>query len=139
LAGLLPGQPLTPPWTLLAEGSGWQRLYAGALTIELVPAATEAYRNNLASSRPAAYVILRRAGEGMALLAATVDPGEVEAHADAGDDLIEAVSLPSWIAAWIEGFVARHHVERPFYKRQRDRAELDGLGRRPHGRDGVLR
>jgi hypothetical protein len=130
---VLPGElPDVRPWTVLEEGSGWQRLYAGEVPLELFAGDTGAYRDNLQSSRPAVYVVLRRDGErGVALREATVDPGEIEAHADAGDDLIEAVPLPPAIAAWIADFVARHHVEQPFWKRRRDRADPEALGRRP--------
>ncbi len=91
----------------------------------------------MTGSRPAVYVILRRDPGGggerpWALHGATVDPGEIEAHADSGDDLIEAVPLPPAVAAWMRDFVARHHVERPLYKRRRDRADPEALapGRR---------
>jgi hypothetical protein len=129
---VLPGQPAAEPWTVLAEGDGWRRCYAGAVELELFRGETASYRDNLASSRPAVYVVLRRAqdGVGVAVREATVDPGEIEAHSDAGDDIIEAFPLPASIAAWIEDFVARHHVERPFYKRRRDRADLEALAQR---------
>ena len=35
------------------------------------------------------------------------------------------------VAVWIESFVARHHVERPFHKRRRDRADPEALAFRP--------
>jgi hypothetical protein len=141
VAGLLPPDvgPLPEPWTLIDEGEGWRWLYAGSVELELFPTETASYRDNLASSRPAVYVVLRRDdAHGLALREATVDPGEIEAHADAGDDLIEAAPLPAFVAAWMQDFVARHHVERPFHKRQRDRVDPEALARRPTalGREG---
>ena len=112
--------------TVLAQGDGRQRMYAGAVEVELYAGDTGAYRDNLTSSRPAVYVVLRRRGDGYALHGATVDPGEIEAHADAGDDLIEAVPLPPGLAARIAAF-----VERPFHKRQRTPADPEALGRPP--------
>lgn len=131
----LPGRPTAAPWTLLAEGPGFRRYYAGAVELELFPGETEGYRDNLTSSRPAIWVILRRSGggSGVAILTATVDAGEIEAHSDSGDDLVEAVPLPAAVAAWMRDFVDRHHVERPFYKRQRDRADLEALALHRHG------
>lgn len=40
--------------------------------------------------------------------------------------------MPDEVRAWVEDFVARHHVEQVFVKRQRDRADPDkvGFGRR---------
>jgi hypothetical protein len=131
-AGVLAGPPAVEPWAILAEAPGWRRYYAGTATVELFAGNTAGYRDNLASSRPALYAILRRQrrAPGISIHALTVDPGEIEVHADAGDDLIEAVPMPEFLAAWIEGFVARHHVERPVYRRQRDRPDLEALGRR---------
>jgi hypothetical protein len=136
LVEVLPGTPAADAWTLLAEGEGWQRWYAGAAELELHRGETASYLENLGSPRPAVYVILRRGGHahGIVLHAATVDPGEVEAHSDAGDDLIEAAPLPPAVRAWMEDFVARHHVERPFWKRRRDRADPEALGTRPASR-----
>ena len=135
LVEVLPGQPVAEPWAVLAEGKGWERFYAGSTVVELFPCETAAYRDNLASARPAVYVILRRGGpHGIEIHAATVDPGEIEAHSDAGDDLIEPFPLPAPMELWVRVFVDRHHVERPFYKRQRDRADPEILAPRPHTR-----
>ena len=43
--------------------------------------------------------------------------------------------MPGTIAERIEAFVAEHHIERPFFKRQRDRAEPDTLARRKAERE----
>jgi hypothetical protein len=133
LVDVLPGKPVAEPGTVLAEGDGWRRCYAGAVELELFRGETASYRDNLASSRPAIYVVLRRSQDGVAVREATVDPGEIEAHSDAGDDMIEAFPLPASIAAWMEDFVARHHVERPFHKRRRDRADPEALAKRRQG------
>ena len=50
-------------------------------------------------------------------------PSEGEALTDAGNDLVATVPMPVSIIEAIDGFIAEHHVERPFQKRQRDRAE----------------
>ena len=42
---------------------------------------------------------------------------------DAGNDLVASVPMPAAIIEAIGGFIAEHHVERPFNKRQRDRGE----------------
>lgn len=133
--GLLPGVPDLPPWSVLEQAGDRTRYYAGAGEIALHPTEAENYKDNLDGPRPSAYVILRPGGgdPGLRLLAVTVDPGEVDAHSDAGDDRIEAVPLPPAVAMWVQDFVARHYVHRPFYKRQRDRADPEALARRrPH-------
>jgi hypothetical protein len=139
VVGVLPGEPAAAePWTPLARGEGWERYYAGTAELGLFRGETSAYRSNLAGARPAVYVILRRDPEAgddrpFALHGATVDPGEIESHADSGDDLIEAVPLPPAVAAWMRDFVARHHVEQPFHKRRRDRADPEALAPRRRG------
>ncbi len=132
--GALPGVPDLPAWSVLEESGAATRFYAGTAEIALHPGEAESYKLNLDGPRPALYVILRRdggSGPGLRLLGVTADPGEVDAHSDAGDDLIEAVPLPAAVALWMRDFVDRHFVERPFHKRQRDRADPEALGRRP--------
>ena len=53
----------------------------------------------------------------------TADPAEGEASTEAGNNLVETVPMPESIAEALGAFIAEHHVERPFFKRQRDRSE----------------
>jgi hypothetical protein len=44
--------------------------------------------------------------------------------------------MPPAVRETLEAFVAEHHVEQPFFKRQRDRANSSIHGRPPHlGKD----
>ncbi|MGC2855762.1 DUF3305 domain-containing protein [Novispirillum sp. DQ9] len=127
-----PGTADMAPGTVLERGDGWERLYMGTAPLRLYAGETANYLHALRAERPTLAVILRRAeGDGMRLLTVTVDPGEVDVHADSGDDLIEAVPLPRAIGAWVRNFVAAHHVDRPVWRRRRDSADPDALGRRP--------
>jgi Protein of unknown function (DUF3305) len=63
------------------------------------------------------------------VLAVTADPSEGEAFTDAGNNLVEAVAMPPEIAAAVAQFIAEHHVERPFVKRQRQPADPTPAGR----------
>ena len=38
--------------------------------------------------------------------------------------------MPEAVQAWVAAFVAEHHVEQPFQKRERDRADPEALARR---------
>lgn len=116
-------------WRLLAEGPGWQRFYAGALPLELHRGETEGYRENLLSSRPAIYVVLRRGlkGRELAPLLITACPHEAQSYGGEGEDIVEAVPMPAILEAWIGRFVARHHVEKPFVKRKQ-KPKTDGVG-----------
>ena len=129
---LVPADPTLPDWSVLAEGPDWTRHYAGTAEIALFPTEAENYKHNLDGGSPSAYVILRPGGPapGIRLLAVTADPGEIDTHAEAGDDVIEALPLPIPLVLWMDGFVARHYVERPFHKRKRDRADPEALALR---------
>ena len=43
--------------------------------------------------------------------------------------------MPGPIQETVAAFVTEHHVERPVFKRRRDRADPEALGRRPRVRD----
>jgi hypothetical protein len=125
VTSLLPGPAAVPPWTLLGAEPGVRRYFAGNAMVELYPLETDTLRHNIEGPQPAVYVFLRAtdAAPGVALLGATVCAGEAQAHVDTGSDLVESMPMPDDLHAWIADFVARHHVERPAYKRQRDRSE----------------
>jgi Protein of unknown function (DUF3305) len=116
------GSPSAAPWTPLDAESEATLFYAGQAVIELHRTETTNYRDNLASGMPALWVALHPAASGQPyeILAVTADPAEGEAFTDAGNYLVEAVPMPSEISEAIVQFIAEHHVERPFVKRQRD-------------------
>ena len=122
---VLAGTPEAAPWTPLSATQDMTLFYAGDAVIELYRTETANYRSNLASGAPALWVILRPdlSRHAYRLLAVTADPAEGEALADAGCDVIEPVPMPTGIAEAIGGFIAKYHVERPFFKRQRDRSD----------------
>jgi Protein of unknown function (DUF3305) len=111
------------PWTPLQAEAEPTLFFAGKAMIELHRTETTNYRDNLASATPTLWVVMRPAASDppYELLAVTADPAEGEAFTDAGNNLVGAVPMPSDIAEIISRFIARHHVERPFVKRQRDR------------------
>jgi hypothetical protein len=115
------GIPTAEPWTPLGAEEEITLFFAGAAAIELHRTETTNYRGNLASGAPALWVVMRPAGAAhpYELLAVTADPAEGEAFTDAGSNLVEAVPMPSDIVETIGRFIAQHHVDRPFIKRQR--------------------
>jgi hypothetical protein len=129
-AAVLAGTPEAAPWTPLGDAEGAAQFYAGDAVIELYRTETANYRNNLASSAPSVWVIMRPDATRNAykLLAVTADPAEGEAFTDAGSDLVEPVPMPAVIAEAIGHFIAKYHVERPFFKRRRERAALPARG-----------
>jgi hypothetical protein len=120
---VLAGIPSAAPWTRLDEAGGKTTFYAGPATIELHRTETANYRSNLESGAPLLWVVLRPTASEppYKVLAVTADPAEGEASTEAGDDLVETVPMPTTIAEAVEAFIAQHHVERPFFKRERER------------------
>jgi hypothetical protein len=131
--GVLAGEPEAAPWTMLSADEDRASFYAGATAIELYRTETGYYRDNLASGTPSLWVALRPTGvePPYELVAVTADPAEGESFTQAGDDVVEAVPMPLSVREIVEAFVAEHHVERPFVKRKRDRADPEALARRP--------
>lgn len=136
---VLPGEPAARPWTKLAGNDEAATFYAGATGVALYVSETGLYRDNLATGAPSLWVALRPTGvePPYELIAVTADPAEGEGFTQNGDHLVDAVPMPESIRALIDAFVAEHHVEQPFYKRKRDRADPEALARRgpPGGRD----
>ena len=135
---ILPGQPEAAPWTVLSHEGDCTSFYAGTAEIHLYRTESRNYRDNLTSSRPAVWVALRptESDPPYRVLAATVDPAEGEAFTEAGNDLIEAVPMPSLIREAVEAFVAQNPAQEHFFKRRRERANPEALARRLPGRDG---
>jgi hypothetical protein len=130
--GVLVGEPETPPWTRLNEDGDHVTFYAGTAVLELRRTETGFYRDNLASGSPSLWVSLRVADGDPPFTIGTVtaDPAEGESFAEAGTDLVEQVPMPVPLQQVIAAFVEQHHVEQPFVKRKRDRADPEAMARR---------
>jgi Protein of unknown function (DUF3305) len=130
---VLEGVPAVPPWTQIGVEGDRATFYAGDAVIELHRTETANYRDNLASGAPLLWVILRPgSGEvGLDLLSVTADPAEGEALTGAGNDLVESVPMPGSIRQVVENFIAEHHVEQAFFKRERSKSPP--AARRAHG------
>ncbi|MDQ6437679.1 DUF3305 domain-containing protein [Mesorhizobium sp. LHD-90] len=129
---VLAGVAAAAPWTVLSETAEVTRFYAGAFELEFFGSDTAMYRDNLRSGRPSLWVSLRQvdAPPGIALQVVTADPSEGESLTEAGSDIIEALPMPIELQQQLAAFVEAHHVERPFVKRQRDRADTESMARR---------
>ena len=121
---VLAGVPGAPPWTTISAEEDLTTFYAGDAMIEFHRTETANYRDNLASGAPLLWVILRPGSGAMEfdLLCVTADPAEGEALTGAGNDLVESVPMPDAIQEIVRNFVAEHHVEQSFFKRERDRS-----------------
>ena len=133
-SGVLSDEPETTPWTVIREQEETTLFYAGGATVDLYRSETERYRDNLATGAPSVWIVLTPS-EGAwpyAVSAVTADPAEGEAFTEAGANLVEAVPMPEMLHQAIENFIAEHHVETEFVKRERRRADPEALARRHH-------
>ena len=130
--GVLAGMPETAPWTKLTDDGERATFFAGSALIELYRTETAYYRSNLESGAPALWVALRPTQNDppYEVAVVTADPAEGEGLTETATDLIEQVPMPPQIQDAVADFVARHHVEQPFVKRKRDRADPEKLARR---------
>ena len=128
---VLVGEPDAKPWTLLSGDDSRASFYAGSTSIELYRSDAANYRDNLLGDSKL-WIVLTPAESNppYALFKVTADPTEGEGQTETGVNLVEAVAMPDVVREALEHFVAEHHVEQTFYKRKRDRANPEALGRR---------
>ncbi len=128
---VLAGLPDAAPWTQLASAGENATFYAGAAEIELYRTETDNYRGNLASASPSLWVALNPTGgePPYEIAAVTADPAEGEGRTEPGTGIVEAVAMPEKLREIIAAFIAQHHVEHVFEKRERDRADPEALAR----------
>jgi len=132
---VLPDEPQMEPWAVLREQADATLFYAGSVTVDLYRSETARYCENLASGCPSIWIVLSpsEGPQAYQAMTATADPAEGEAFTEAGANLVEAVPMPEVLRQTIENFVAEHHVEREFVKRERRRADPEALARRHQG------
>jgi hypothetical protein len=130
LAGILPHAP-PAEGAVLREVGPVLEVHAATLRLELHRKETEALVQNLSAQVPAVWIALRGTGRPLPV-AVTVSPFEAGCYDIDDEDRIEKVAMPEGMRAWVEAFVAAHHVHEPFVKRQRDKhrkgARQDGVG-----------
>ena len=119
-------------------------LFFADAVLDLHHAEAEAYAENLQSSDPSIYLVLRQgededededeSGGGadadpdapdMHLAELSLSPYNIQDYEDCGEDQVEKLPLVGPIHDFVEEFVAAHFRPEPFKKRVRDRANLD--------------
>ena len=107
-------------------------------SIDIHRAEAEAYAENLQSSDPAIYIVLR---EGLYddeieesdensdidvhLAEVSLSPYNIQDYEDSGEDIIKKIPLKGPISDLLEKFVEQHFKPEEFIKRKRDRARID--------------
>ncbi len=127
--------------TPLHSASSELDLYMADIRIDLHHAEAESYAENIQSSDPAIYVVLRRtedvdsdedensvAGQDrpdVRLFDVSLSPYNIQDYEDCGEDQIEKLPLQGPIAQFVESFVEQHFTPEVFVKRKRDKARVD--------------
>jgi len=110
--------------------------------LDLHHAEAEAYAENLASSDPAIYLVLRRGEDedddemdavadadadapDMHVAELSLSPYNIQDYEDCGEDQVEKLPLAGPIHAFVTAFVEAHYHPEPFKKRVRDRANTE--------------
>jgi hypothetical protein len=136
--GVIAGAPPIERPRLLRRGEGWAQYHAATLDIVLHRTDTEGYKHNIRNETIAkVFVVLRsddddedeaalETDEGEAMprpFFVTACPFEASVYLDTtavGED-VETVPMPAGVIAWVDAFVAKHHVDRPFEKKKKKR------------------
>ncbi len=130
--------PEVAEWRELRRGPTYVHYHAATLPLELHAKDTPGYQANLTDGGPSVYVVLREPGAGaeqpieVALVLAS--PHEAEAYGHGDGETVGAVAMPEALIELMEAFVAEHHVEEVFVKRQRQKhhkAEEHKFGQEP--------
>ncbi|MGZ3410375.1 MAG: DUF3305 domain-containing protein [Xanthobacteraceae bacterium] len=129
---VLSGMPDAVPWTIISENAGTTAFYAGPARIELHASCAANYRDNMSTGEAKLWVVLRptEREQPFDVVCVTADGSEGEGFTSAGNDIVDSVPMPDAIRDLTDAFIAAHNIEQPFFKRTRDRANPDALGRR---------
>jgi hypothetical protein len=123
------------------QGEGWVHYHMATLKLELHRKETQSYLTNLNDNPPRLYIVLRDNADPTSALEVvpflvTASPFEAQDYLDAGDEIVEGVTMPDGVVAWLKAFCDHHHVDEPFKKRKRKKHDPDDaqFSRRPDGR-----
>jgi hypothetical protein len=115
-------------------------LFTAEASLDMHRAEAEAYAENLASSDPAIYLVLRKNENSddyddiddddadgrpeIHVAEVSLSPYNIQDYEDCGEDQIEKLPLQGPIAEFVEEFVKIHFQPEPFKKRQRDKSHV---------------
>ena len=124
--GVFLNAPEISEWRELRRDETSVHYHAATLPLELHRKEAWAYRDNLQTGEPAVYVVLRHdpGAESpwpVSVPCITASPYDAQAYLESGLETVHQVPMPPELVTLVEEFVAVHHVDEPFAKRQRQR------------------
>jgi len=129
--------PEIEDWRELRRDATATHYHAATLPLELHAKETIGYVANLDAGEPLVYVVLREGGDSgkpIDVAVVTASPYDAEVYGYDSSEIVDTVAMPQPLIELLEAFVAEHHVEEPFVKRQRQRhhrAEEHKFGQEP--------
>lgn len=116
-------------WKVLREQDGATEFHAATLPLTLYVSDAEAYAHELMTRDPSVYVVLRP-NEGSTdfpwkVALVTASPYEAQDYCDSAEELVEKISMPEGLHAWIGDFVDTYYEEEVFVKRRRNKSRVD--------------
>ncbi|MFY0612392.1 MAG: DUF3305 domain-containing protein [Hyphomicrobiaceae bacterium] len=128
---LLIGHPKLAIGDTITETEQQTQFFGGSFTIELHRKETSGYLVNLENDPPVVYIVMREAEDDdpddalpVIVEMVTVTPFEAQDFLDSGEDIVEPLTMPEPLVAWLQRFVATHHEEEVFIKRKRDKLDI---------------
>ena len=127
------------------EDKSNNNLYVAEASIDLHRAEAEGYAENLQSSDPSVYIVLRDGDLSedsseinskreddidIHLAEVSLSPYHIQDYEDCGEDRVEKVPLYGPIADLLEKFVEFHFHPEEFKKRKRDKKNIDSITKR---------
>ena len=116
-------------WKEILRGDGFVRYHAATLPLTLHRKETEPLRFNLMLEPPELYVVLQENEDETSPYpyvphVVTASSYHAQDFLDADGSIIEKVAMPEEVAALIQAFVEKHHIETEFKKRKRDKVNI---------------
>lgn len=137
--GVFLNAPEIEGWRELRRDEQSVQYHAVTVPLELHRKEAAAYQVNLETGDPAVYVVMRNdpGAESewpVSVHLVTVSPHDAQAYGESGLETIELVPMPEPLVDLVREFIAVHHVDEPFRKRQRqkfDHEEEHRFGQEP--------
>lgn len=100
--------------------------HAATLPLELHRKETPGYLENFRNDEPAIWIVMRHDAfssdrHPVTVHAVSASPHDVQAYGETDQESIHSLPMPAPLQALVKDFIARHHVDQPFVKRQRER------------------